>query len=437
MRPKTNRLLMLLVGAAISGCASQTDRSSSGGGQTQIEYERVGGSRNAVTKEELERRAAAQAAAETAASQPAPVTQPAPAYEPQRESVQYVDRPLEDTPPRKAATVAAAPKDEPTPDFPVTTYALPEDQAADDDIEDLGTQEDESVSAEQDAMPAGESSVGETAVYADQDADSDEVEDLGTLEDESVSAEQDAASARESSVGETAEYADQDADSDEVEDLGTLEDESMSAAQDALPAKQSSVGEAAEYADEQDAEIEDLGTQPDASGSVTYPEEKRAAAENLVGAPKVYQDEPAPQTAPVAPQKPKPAAPKTFSVNFETEPLFSFDRSEIRADQRAKLDEFISALGGAQYDSIAVVGHADRIGKNAYNQKLSERRAEAVRAYLVRKGVPADKIQAEGRGETDSVTGDTCTKTRGKALISCLQPDRRVDVSVSATKKSN
>ena len=53
------------------------------------------------------------------------------------------------------------------------------------------------------------------------------------------------------------------------------------------------------------------------------------------------------------------------------------------------------------------------------------------------KGVPADKIQAEGRGETDSVTGDTCTKTRGKALISCLQPDRRVDVSVSATKKSN
>ena len=396
MRPKTNRLLMLLLGAAISGCASQTDRSSSGGGQTQIEHERVGGSTNAVTKEELERRAAAQAAAETAASQPAPVTQPAPAYEPQRESVQYVDRPLEDTPPRKAATVAAAPENEPTPDFPITTYVLPEDQATDDDIEDLGAQDDESVSAEQDAMPAGESSVGETALYADLDADSDEVEDLGMLEDESVSAEQDAASAGESSVGETALYA-----------------------------------------DEQDAEIEDLGTQPDASGSVTYPEEKRAAAENLVGAPKVYQDEPAPQTAPVAPQKPKPAAPKTFSVNFETEPLFSFDRSEIRADQRAKLDEFISGLGGAQYDSIAVVGYADRIGTKDYNQKLSERRAEAVRAYLVRKGVPANKIQTEGRGETDPVTGDTCNKTRGKALISCLQPDRRVDVSVSATKKAN
>ena len=351
MRPKTNRLLMLLVGAAISGCASQTDRSSSGGGDQ---------------------------------------------YRPERESVQIVDRPLDDTPRPKPAAVAVAPKAEPTPDFPVTTYALPEDQATDDDIEDLGAQEDESVSAEQDAVPAGESSVGETAEYADEDADSDEVADLGTQEDESISAEQ-----------------------------------------DALPAQESSVGEAAEYADEQDAEIEDLGAQADASGSVTYPEDKRAAAENLVGEPKVYQDEPAPQAAPTAPLKTKPATPTSFSVNFEAEPLFNFDRSEIRADQRAKLDEFISGLGGAQYDSIAVVGHADSIGTKAYNQKLSERRAEAVKAYLVRKGVSAGKIQTEGRGETDSVTGDTCTKTRGKALISCLQPDRRVDVSVSATKKSN
>ena len=352
MRPRTNRLLMLLVGAVITGCASQTDRSSSGGGaQTQTEYERVGGTSNAVTQEELERRAAAKAVAEAPPPQPAP----APAYEPEREAVQYSDRPLEESPPPKPPVVAAAPKDEATPEFQVTKYELPEDE----EVEDLGPQEDESVSAEQEAAPAEESSVGETTEYADDQ---------------------------------------------EAEEAG---------------------------------EIEDLGTQPDDSGTVSYPEEKRAAADNVVGEPKIYPDEPAPKAAPVAPQKPAPAAPKLVTVNFETEPLFNFDKSAVRADQRAKLDEFISDLNGSQYDSVAVVGHADRIGKKAYNQKLSERRAEAVKAYLVNKGVPSDKIQTEARGESEPVTGDACNKIHGKALISCLQPDRRVDVSVSATKQSN
>ena len=355
MRTKTNRLLMLLVGAAISGCASQTDRSSSGEG------------------------AKAQA-------------------EPEKESVQYVDRPLEESPPPKPAAVAvapkaAAPKDEATPEFPVTKYELPEEQAKDEEVEDLGPQDDESISAEQEEAPAEESSVGETTEYADEQetADSGEVEDLGTQEDESASAEQEEAPTQESSVGETTEYADEQ----ETADSG---------------------------------EVEDLGTQPDESGTATYPEEVRTA-ENVVGEPKVYPDEPAPKAT--------PAASKSVSVSFETEPLFNFDKSTIRADQGAKLDEFISSLGGAQYDSITVIGHADRIGKKAYNQKLSERRAAAVKAYLVRKGISADKIHTEGRGEEDSVTGDACANSHGKVLISCLQPDRRVDVSVSATKKSN
>ncbi len=349
MRPKTNRLLLLLVSAAIAGCASQTDRSSSGGGdQTQIEHERVGGSSNAVTQEELERRAAAKAAAEQVAVPAAP---PAPAYEPEKEAVQYVDRPLEETPPPKPAAVAAAPKDEATPDFPISKYELPEEAAKDEEVEDLGPQDDESVSAEQEAAPAAESSVGETTEYSDEQ--------------------------------ETADS----------------------------------------------AEVEDLGTQPDDSGTVSFPEEKRASADNVVSEPKIYPDEPAPKAA--------TGAPKSVSINFETEPLFNFDKSEVRADQRAKLDEFISRLGGTQYDSIAVVGHTDRIGKDAYNQKLSERRAAAVKAYLVKKGVPSDKIQSEGHGKSEPVTGDACAKARGKALISCLQPDRRVDVSVSATKPSN
>src|SRR5258706_266548 len=270
MRPKTNRLLMLLVGAVISGCVSQTERSSSGGG----------GGTPAV------------------AEAPAPKAEPAPAYEPKKESVQYVDRPLEESPPPKKAVVAIAPKDEATPDFPVTKYELPVDE----EFEDLGTQEDESVSAEQEAASAGESRVGETTEYADSG---------------------------------------------------------------------------------QEEEVADLGTQPDDSGTVKFPEEKRASADNLVGEPKIYADEPAPKATPAAPKKTAPAAPKVVSVNFETEPLFSFNRSEIRGDQRAKLDELVSGLNGAQYETIAVVGHADRIGTDAYNQKLSERRASAVKAYLV------------------------------------------------------
>jgi outer membrane protein OmpA-like peptidoglycan-associated protein len=355
MQPKTNRLLMLLVGAVISGCASQTDRSSSGGG--------------------------AQAQSE-----------------PEKESVQYVDRPLDESPPPKPPAVAvapkaAAPKDEATPDFPITKYELPEEQAKDEEVEDLGPQEDESASAEQEAAPAEESSVGETTENDD----------------------------------------DQEADAGEVEDLGPQEDESASAEQEAAPAEESSVGETTEYADEQEAadsgEVEDLGTQPDDSGTVSFPEEKRASADNEVSEPKVYPDEPAPKVA--------TAAPKSISVSFETEPLFNFDKSEVRADQRTKLDEFISGLSGTQYDSIAVVGHADRIGKDAYNQKLSERRAAAVKAYLVKKGVPSEKIQTEGHGKSESVTGDACNNVHGKALISCLQPDRRVDVNTSATKQSN
>jgi outer membrane protein OmpA-like peptidoglycan-associated protein len=344
MPSKTNRLLMLLVGAAISGCASQTDRSSSGGG---------------------------------AQAQPAP----------EKESVQYVDRPLEESPPPKPAPAAAAPKDEAMPDFPISKYELPEDE----EVEDLGPQEDESASTDQETAPEQESSVGETTEYADEqeEADSGEAEDLGPQEDESASAEQEAAPAEESSVGETTEYADEQEQADS-------------------------------------GEVEDLGTQPDDSGTVSFPEEKRASADNVVSEPKVYPDQPAPKPAP-----------KSVSVKFETEPLFNFDKSEVRGDQRTKLDEFVSGLSGTQYDSIAVAGHADRIGKDAYNQKLSERRAAAVKAYLVKKGVPSDKIQTEGHGKSEPVTGDACNKVRGKALISCLQPDRRVDVSVSATKPSN
>jgi OOP family OmpA-OmpF porin len=124
-------------------------------------------------------------------------------------------------------------------------------------------------------------------------------------------------------------------------------------------------------------------------------------------------------------------------VSFEAEPLFSFDKSVIRSDQRSKLDAFVASLEGTQYDSIEVVGHADHIGSEDYNQNLSQRRANAVKTYLVRQGIPTGKINAGGRGESEPVTAGACRAQRGKALIACLEPDRRVDVSVTATKPAS
>jgi OOP family OmpA-OmpF porin len=79
---------------------------------------------------------------------------------------------------------------------------------------------------------------------------------------------------------------------------------------------------------------------------------------------------------------------------------------------------------------VLVSGHTDRIGTDAYNQKLSERRSDAVRDYLVSKGVPKDKVETVGLGEKQPVTGNNCQQKNQKELIACLQPDRRVEVEV-------
>jgi len=394
MRPKTNRLLMLLIGAMLAGCASQTERSSSGGGAEQ-----------------------AQAPAPT----PAPAPAPAPAYEPESENVQFVDRPLEETPPPPPAPVAKAPE-QPLPDFPITTYDVEPEQ--EEEVGDLGTQPDESGTVqypEQDLAAAG-AVVSEPTEVAEEEEE--EIEDLGTQPDDSgtMQYEEEDLAAMDSVIGDPTEMADEP--EEEVGDLGTQPDESgtMQYDEEDLAAMDSVIGDPTEMADEPEEEVGDLGTQPDESGTMSYPEEQ-LASQNVIGEPKQYADEPVAR-APV-------------SVSFEAEPLFSFDKSVVRSDQRSKLNELVASLKGTQYDSISVIGYADRIGAGAYNQKLSERRANAVKAYLVRQGIPASKINAEGRGESEPVTGDSCSGQRGNALIACLEPDRRVDVSVTATKPAN
>ena len=147
----------------------------------------------------------------------------------------------------------------------------------------------------------------------------------------------------------------------------------------------------------------------------------------------VKKPEPAKPAAPAA--TPKPAAQK---VTLAADALFDFDKAVLRNEGKAKLDDVTGKLKGMKLEVIIAVGHTDRIGSDKYNQKLSEKRAEAVKAYLVGKGVEPNRVYTEGKGEKQPVTGDKCGKSekKSKKLIECLQPDRRVEIEVLGTKYS-
>ncbi len=146
---------------------------------------------------------------------------------------------------------------------------------------------------------------------------------------------------------------------------------------------------------------------------------------------------PAPAPKAAAPAAPKPAPEKMLpqKINFSADALFDFDKADLRPEGRSMLDDLTRVLQGATYEVILAIGHADRIGSAGYNQKLSVRRAEAVKKYLVDKGIAPNRVYAEGKGETQPLTKPAdCRMKNRKALIACLQPDRRVDVEVSGTK---
>ncbi len=164
---------------------------------------------------------------------------------------------------------------------------------------------------------------------------------------------------------------------------------------------------------------------------------REAAPEPVALAPAVAAPQPqyVPPPVLVAPAPPPVAAAPT-KVTFSADSLFDFNQSTLRPAGQQDLNKLAADLNGTRFDLITVTGHTDRIGSHAYNQKLSERRAEAVKAYLVKSGIPANKISARGVDGSAPVTqAKDCHGTKkSKTLIACLQPDRRVEVEVSATR---
>ena len=178
-----------------------------------------------------------------------------------------------------------------------------------------------------------------------------------------------------------------------------------------------------------------------------------AAAAAFIGACATEPEKPAPKPAPVAAPKPVPAPPppapapmakpeakpepkKPAVIHLASTDLFEVNKATLTADARSKLDNEVIAklkdLGTVRY--IIVNGHADRLGSSQYNQKLSERRADAVRAYLVSKGVEAGKVETLGFGKTLPVKACPDQKDR-KQLIACLSDNRRVVVEVQGTPR--
>ena len=146
---------------------------------------------------------------------------------------------------------------------------------------------------------------------------------------------------------------------------------------------------------------------------------------------------PAPAPKPMAAPAPAPAAPKVITIGA-TE-LFDFNKAVLKPAAKAEIDhKVIEKLGSVgKIKLILVGGHADRLGSAAYNQKLSEKRADAVKAYLVAKGLDGNIIETLGFGKTTPAQGvPKCDDKLPRAkLIACLEPHRRVTVEIQAAAK--
>ena len=151
---------------------------------------------------------------------------------------------------------------------------------------------------------------------------------------------------------------------------------------------------------------------------------------------------PAPAPAPVAPKAapaPEPVAPKAApapapapqppaatKVTYAADAFFDFDKSVLKAEGKAKLDDLVGKVSGINLEVIIAVGHTDSVGSDAYNQKLSVKRSEAVKAYLVSKGIEKNRVYTEGKGEKQPVADNKTKEGQAK--------NRRVEIEVVGTR---
>lgn len=136
---------------------------------------------------------------------------------------------------------------------------------------------------------------------------------------------------------------------------------------------------------------------------------------------------PAPAPAPVArPPAPAPQQTTATKVTYAADAFFDFDKAVLKPEGKAKLNDLIEKIQGINLEVIIAVGHTDSVGTNSYNQKLSVRRAEAVKAYLVSKGIEKNRVYTEGKGETQPVADNRTAEGRAK--------NRRVEIEVVGTR---
>ena len=139
-------------------------------------------------------------------------------------------------------------------------------------------------------------------------------------------------------------------------------------------------------------------------------------------APPVAAPTPAPAPAPA----PAPQPPVASKVTYAADAFFDFDKSVLKPEGKAKLDDLVSKVKDINLEVVIAVGHTDSVGSDAYNQKLSVRRSEAVKAYLVSKGIEKNRVYTEGKGEKQPVADNKTSEGRAK--------NRRVEIEVVGTR---
>jgi len=151
-----------------------------------------------------------------------------------------------------------------------------------------------------------------------------------------------------------------------------------------------------------------------------------AGCDGAIVAPKAAPADAAPAAAPKAAPAPAPAPAAATKVTYAADAFFDFDKAVLKTEGKAKLDDLVGKVKGINLEVIIAVGHTDSVGADAYNQKLSVRRAEAVKAYLVSKGIEKNRVYTEGKGEKQPVADNKTKEGRAK--------NRRVEIEVVGTR---